>query len=122
MARYKVQSGVGGNELLLQVNNPLAHQQARLQLEGIKWFCEEIVHTRIHRFEHFMLAILRSQQDRVSVRFVRRSLAEAPAKIDAINFRKDPVEQSQPGRVSLDEQLPRLLTVFCARKIEAPLL
>src|SRR5258708_6713827 len=121
MARDKVQSGVGGNELLLQINDPLAHEETRLQLERIKWFCEEIVHTRVHCLQHLMLTILGSQQDRVSVGFILRSLTKATAKINTINFRKDPVEQSQPGRVRLHEQFPRLLTVFCTFKVKAPL-
>src|SRR5580658_5190279 len=120
MARRKMQGVVGGNQLLLQVDDSLAHHQTGFQLEWIKWLCEEIVHTRIHSFEHLMLATLRRQQDRVSVGFIFRALTKAAAKIDAIDFWEDPVEQSQSGRVPLQKQPPRLLAVFCTNKIEAP--
>ena len=122
MARRKMQSVVGGNELLLQLDDSLTHQKACLQLEWIKWFCQEIVDARVHRFQHFMLTILGRQQDRVGVGFILRSAAKPTAKLNAINFGKDPVKQSQPGRVLLHEQFPRFFTVSHTLKVEAPLL
>src|SRR5271169_6343512 len=122
MARCKMQGVVSGNELLLQRDDSHPHEEARFQLEWIKWFCQEVVYTRVHRFQHFMLPILGGQQDRIGVRFIVRSASKATAKLDAINLGKDPVEQGQPGRALLHQQFPCFLTVSCVLKVESPLL
>jgi hypothetical protein len=116
MARHKLKSGVGRNKLLLQLNDPLAHQETGLQFERIERLREEIVCTGVHRLQHFVLTILRSQHDRG---FIPQAAAKPAAKLDAINLGKDPIEQRQPGCVLLYEEFPRLFAVSCTREVEA---
>src|ERR1700678_3850004 len=70
VASGEMQSIIGRNEFLLQLNNSLAHRKSRLQLEGVEWLREKVVHARVHCLQHFTLASLGRHQNRARIGFI----------------------------------------------------
>ncbi len=67
------------NQLLLQVEDALAHQQARLQFQFVKGLDQIVVRARLHRVEHVLAPFFAGQQDDVDVRTGGTGLPDALA-------------------------------------------
>src|ERR1022692_2276325 len=120
-AGCELQCIVGGNQLLLQIDDSFANQETGFQFVWIKRLSQKIIGAGVHRFQHLLLLGLRGEQNGVCIRLVPPA-PEPPAKLDTVDLWQHPVEQGQPGRIRLGEEVPRCLTVFRAQKIKAPFL
>src|ERR1700732_2233106 len=97
-----------GNQFLLQVENPLTDQEARLQFQLIKGLHQIVVRTGLHGVEHVLTALFAGEKDDINVWTGRSGLPNALAKLNAIQIGQHPIEQNELGGTRLLVESPSL--------------